>query len=156
MERLVNSTFVNSNATAGSDRELLTLQIVFFSIVLDRVLLNKKGKHLNRVYKDDPQELWIKHEAHQTSLATAQGIAINLMTKLSEMSISLAPSKSDFLEEYDATLQKYDGISSNKMAPSQKIGLLKKAALADKDLLLAWTSIEAIQENKKPWCCSHL
>ena len=98
MERLVNLSFVNSAATAGSNRKLLPLQIVFFSVVLDRVLLNKKGKHLNRVYKDDLQELWIKYKAHLTSLATAQGIAINLMTKLSEVTISSTTSKSDLLE----------------------------------------------------------
>ena len=118
MERLITFSFVNSNATAGSDQELLTLKIVFFSIVLDKVLLNKKRKHLNRIYKDDPQLLWIKHEAHQTSSATAQGIVINLMTKLSEMKISTAKSRSDFLVDYDTTLQKYDGILGDKIAPS--------------------------------------
>ena len=49
-----------------------------------------------------------------------------------------------FLEIFDTVLEKFDEVSADKMSPSQKIGLLKQAAHADKQLLQAWTAVEII------------
>ena len=46
-ERVIDPSFVNSNVCPGSDQDLLELQLVFMSMVLEKVLLNGKGKRLN-------------------------------------------------------------------------------------------------------------
>ena len=118
------------------------------SMVLEKVLLNRKGKKLNCSYKHHPQKLWKLYQEHQPSSTAAQGIAINLSNKLSSLSIAKSKSRSDFLEEFDSTSEKYDLISVDKMPSSHKIGLLKKAVLADNSLLQAWTAVEQIFANK--------
>ena len=44
-------------------------------------------------------------------------------------------------------MTKFDNVSANKIPESQKIGLLRKAANADVQLLQAWSSIETIIAN---------
>ena len=117
-------------------------------MVLEKALLNGKWKKLNCSYKHHPQTLWKLHQEHQTSSTTAQGIAINLSNKLSSLSIANSKSRSDFLEEFDSTSEKYDLVFVDTMPSSHKIGLLKKAILADNALLQAWTSVEQIFANK--------
>ena len=46
-ERVIDTKFVNSSVRPGSDEDLLELQLVFMSMVLEKVLLNGKGKKLN-------------------------------------------------------------------------------------------------------------
>ena len=43
---------------------------------------------LVRSYKKQPQILWKVHQVHETSSATAQGIAINLSNKISTITIA--------------------------------------------------------------------
>ena len=126
----------------GSDSDLLDIQLVFMSQVMEKVLLNVKGKKLVRSYKKQPRTLWKVHQEHQISSATAQGIAIDLSNKLSSMTIASSASRCAFLEDFDTSIEKYDEISPDKMHSSHKIGLLKKACLADRELLQAWTAVE--------------
>ena len=89
------------------------------------------------------------HQEHQTSSTTAQGIAINLSNKLSSLTITTSKSRSDFLEEFDSTSEKYDLVAVEKIPSSHKNGLLKKTILiADNALLQAWTSVKQIFTNK--------
>ena len=60
------------------------------------------------------------------------------------MKISEAKSQTAFLEDFDTTIEKFDKVSADKMPASQKIGLLKQAVNADKQLLQAWTAVEFI------------
>ena len=57
-ERIIDIHFINSTTRAGSDSELIELQLVCMSMVMGKVLLNVKGKKLTRTYKDHPQTLW--------------------------------------------------------------------------------------------------
>ena len=86
-DRIVDPNFFNGNVRPGSDSDLLDLQLVFMSQVMEKVLLNVKGKKLVRSYKKQPRTLWKVHQEHQTSSATAQGIDIDLSNKLSSMTI---------------------------------------------------------------------
>ena len=95
-------------------------------MVLEKVLLTGKGKRLRRSYKQHPQTLWKLHQEHQTSSTTAQGIAINLSNKLSNLTIATSKSRSDFLEEFDSTSEKHDLVAVEKIPSSHKICLLKK------------------------------
>ena len=91
------------------------------SQVLEKVLLNVKGKKLTRSYKQQPQILWKLHQENQTSSATAQDIAINLSNKLSALTIATTTSRCNFLEEFNSIAKKYDQISPDKMHPLHKI-----------------------------------
>ena len=97
-ERVVDINFFNSTVRSGSNSNLLDLQLVFMSQVLEKVLLNVNGKKLTRSYNEQPRTLWKLHQEHQTSSTTAQFIAINLRKKLSTLTIATATSKCDFLE----------------------------------------------------------
>lgn len=147
-DRIVDPNFLNGSVRPGSDSDLLDLQLVFMSQVMEKVLLNLKGKKLVRNYKKQPQTFWKVHQVDQTSSATAQGIAIGLSNKLSSMTIASSASRCDFLEDFDTNREKYDEIFPDKMHSSHKIGLLKKACLADRELLQAWTAVEQIFINK--------
>ena len=46
-ERVIDIHFVNGTTQAGSNSDLLELQLVFMSQVMEKVLLNVKGKKLN-------------------------------------------------------------------------------------------------------------
>ena len=63
-ERLVDSNFVNSNVPTGTDNELLELQILFMSTVLDLALLNPKEMKLVYLYKDNSRTLSTVNERH--------------------------------------------------------------------------------------------
>ena len=63
------------------------------------------------------------------------------------MTIASAKSRSDFLEEFDKTLTKFDKVSADKMPESQKIGLLRRAVNANEQLLQAWSTVETIIAN---------
>ena len=54
-KRIINPNFVNNTVRIGSDKELLELQLVFISIVMEKLLLSVTGKKLNRTYKNHPQ-----------------------------------------------------------------------------------------------------
>ena len=136
-ERVIDPSFVNSNVRPGSDHNLLELQLVFMSMVLEKVPLNRNGKKLNRFYKNHPQTLWKLHQEHKTSTTRGQGIAINLSNKLSGLTITNSKSRSNFLEEFDSTSEKHDLVAVDKMPSSHKICLLKKAIIADNALLQA-------------------
>ena len=56
-ERVIDTNFVKSSVRPGSDHNLLELQLVFMSMVVEKVLLNSKGKKLNQSYKNHPQTL---------------------------------------------------------------------------------------------------
>ena len=84
-----------------------------------------------RLYEDDPKTIWRIHEKHQTSSLSSQLIAIVLSNKISNMTIATIKSRSDFLEEFDKTLTKFDKVSADKMLESQKIGLLRRAVNAN-------------------------
>ena len=86
----------------------MELQLKFMSQVMEKVLMNVKGKKLNQLYRDHPQTLWKLHQEHQTSSATAQSIAINLSNRLSMLTIATATSRCDILEEFDSTIEKYN------------------------------------------------
>ena len=60
------------------------------------------------------------------------------------MKISESTSQTAFLEVFDTTIEKFDKVSADKIPASQKIGLLKQAFHADKQLLQAWTTVESI------------
>ena len=64
------------------------------------------------------------------------------------LTIATATPRCDFLEEFDATVEKHDQFHADKRNSSHKIRLLKKAALTDKVLLQAWTAVEQIFANK--------
>ena len=66
-ERLIDANFDRKALRAGADTKLYTLQTVFMSTVLEKVLLNTHGSKLVQLFEDDPNALWTKHEAHQTS-----------------------------------------------------------------------------------------
>ena len=134
-ERITDTNFVNANVRSGSDKDFMELQLVFMSMVLEKVLLSGKGKRLRRSNKQHPQRLWKLHQEYQTSSTTAQGIAINLSNKLSNLTIAKSKSRSDFLEEFDSTSEHHNLVAVEKIPSSHKIGLLKKAVLADSALL---------------------
>ena len=130
-ERLIDPTFDIKTLRRGADKELYTLQCVFMSTVLEKVLLNTHGLKLMRLFKDDPNTIWRKHEEHQTSSSSSQRIAIMLSNRISNMTIATSKSRSDFLEDFDKTLTKFDKVSADKMPESQKIGLLRRAVNAN-------------------------
>ena len=63
------------------------------------------------------------------------------------MTIASSKSRSDFLEEFDKTLTKFDKVSADKMPNSQKLGLLRRAVNANEQLLQAWSAVETIIAN---------
>ena len=77
-ERLIDANFDSKALRPGADTDLYTLQTVFMSTVLEKVLLNAHGLKLVQLFEDDPRALWAKHEAHQTSSSSSQRIAIVL------------------------------------------------------------------------------
>ena len=42
----------------GSDQDLFDLQLTFFSMILESVLLTEKGKMLTQKYPYSPLDLW--------------------------------------------------------------------------------------------------
>ena len=117
-ESLIDDTFNSNTLCPGTDTNLCTLQSVFMSMVLEKVLLNTHGMKLVRLFEDDPRALWTKHEAHQTSLTSSQRIAIVLSNRISNMTIATSASKSAFLEEFDKSVTKFDKVSADKMPES--------------------------------------
>ena len=123
-ERLIGPTFDIKTLCPGADKELCTVQCVFMSTVLKKVLLNTHGLKLVRLFEDGPSTIWRKHEKHQTSSSSSQRIAIVLSNRISNMTIATSKSRLDFLEDFDQTVTKFDKVSADKMPESQKIGLL--------------------------------
>ena len=121
---IIDLHFVNNTTRVGSDSALLELQLLIMSQVMEKVLMNVKGKKPNQSYRDCPQTLLKLHQEHQTSSETAQSITVNLSNQLSTLTIATATSRCDFLEEFDSTIEKYDQVSIDKMHSSHKIGLL--------------------------------
>ena len=60
------------------------------------------------------------------------------------MKVSNSKSRTGFLEVFDTVLEKCDKVPADKMPASQKIGLLKKVANADEQLLQTWIAVETI------------
>ena len=123
-ERLVDPAFDTKTLRLEADKDLYTLQCVFMSTVLEKVIMNTQGLKLVRLYEDDPKTIWRKHEEHQTSSLSSQRIAIVLSNRISNMTIATSKSRSDFLEDFDKTLTKFDKVSTDKIPESQKIELL--------------------------------
>ena len=146
-ESLVNPAFNTKTLQPGADKDLYTLQCVFMSTVLEKVFMNTQGLKLVRLYEIDPKTIWRKHKGHQTSSSSSQRIAIVLSNRISNMTIATSKSRSDFLEEFDKTLTKFDKVSADKMPESQKIGLLRRAVNANEQLLQAWSTVETIIAN---------
>ena len=146
-ERLVDPTFDSKTLRKGADKDLYTLQCVFMYTVLEKVLMNRQGLKLVRLFEDDPSTIWRKHEKHQTSSSSSQRIAITLSNRISNMTIATSKSRSAFLEDFDKTLTKFDKVSADKMPESQKIGLLRRAVNSNEQLLQAWSAVETIIAN---------
>ena len=106
-EQLIDVRFLNISLRPGTDTELCTLQSVFISTVLDRVLLSPYGLQLVWKYKEHLRNLWEEHKIHQTSSGSSQRIAIILSEKLSNIKISDPKSRTLFLEEFDTILEKF-------------------------------------------------
>ena len=123
-ERLIDPTFDIKTLCPEADKELYTLQCVFMSTVFEKVLMNTHGLKLVRLFEDDPNTIWRKHEEHQTSSSSSQGIVVVLSNIISNMTIAISKSRSDFLEDFDKTLTKFDKVSTDKIPESQKIELL--------------------------------
>lgn len=58
------------------------------------------------------------------------------------MRIASSKLRTTFLEEFGTVLQKFNTVSVDHMLASQKMGLLKKAANLDNQLLFKWTAVE--------------
>ena len=61
-ERLIDPSYNDKNLRTGTDQKLFSLQAVFMSTVLDKVLINTQGMKLVLLNKDSPRTLWDKHE----------------------------------------------------------------------------------------------
>ena len=109
--------------------------------------MNTHGLNLVRLFEDDPKTMWRKHEEHQTSSSSSQQIAIVLSNRISNMIIATSKSRSDFLEDFDKTLTKFDKVSADKTPESQKIGLLRQAGNVNEQFLQAWSAEETIIAN---------
>ena len=117
-ERLIDMNFDTKTIRAGSNSELYTLQGVFMSTVLEKVLVNIHGLKLVRSFEDDPKSLWRKYEEHQRSSSSSQRIAIVLSNRLSNMTIATAKSSSAFLEDFNKSVTKFNKVSADKMPES--------------------------------------
>ena len=117
-EQLIDANFDRKALRVGADTELYTLQAVFMSTILEKVLLNTHGLKLVRLFDDDLKALWTKHEAHQTSSSSSQRIAIVLSNRTSNMTIATSKSRSAFLEDFNKSITKFDKVSADKMPES--------------------------------------
>ena len=123
-EPLIDPNFDTKSVCAGADQDLFSIQAVFMSTVLDKVILNIYGIKLAQLYNNSPRVIWEKHEEHQTSSSSSQQIAMVLSNKLSNIKIASSKSRIVFLEEFDKSVIKFDKVSADKMPESQKIRLL--------------------------------
>ena len=146
-ERLIDTNFDSKTLPPNADTEVYTLQCVFMSTVLEKILLNTHGLKLVRLFEDNPKALWKKQEEHQISSLSSQCIAIILSNRISNTTIATSKSSSAFLEDFDKSVTKFDKVLVNKMPESQKIGLLRRAVNANEQLLQAWSAVETIIAN---------
>ena len=86
--RLIDPHFMNTSILPGSDTDLFTLQITYFSQVLDIVLQTTKGRSLVRQNPHAPRIIWKLHETHQKNSDSSQKIATQIGLELSQLNIS--------------------------------------------------------------------
>ena len=134
-DRLIDPKFDVSKVRNGSDAELLKLQYIFMEEILDYTLLTQKGKSVVRLHPGDPQTIWKKHEAHQTSSDASRSAGTKLIGELSTMTISNSTSRVDFLEEFDTKIKTYTEIMNAPLQNDIKVGFLQTAVKKDGKLM---------------------
>ena len=99
--------------------------------ILDYTLQTLKGKSVVRLHPGDPQTIWKKHEAHQTSSDASQSAGTKLIGELSTMTISNSTYRVDFLEEFDTKIKTYTKIMNAPFQNDIKVGFLQTAVKKD-------------------------